>query len=388
MLTQTESGRFFSNQTYHYETLRALGYITAGGAEIGEVLETLKLITEGDSNSWYAAWSALTDRVLAIAERTNDPISKGRAYLRAHNYQRTGEFLLPADDARRAESWERTRAMFYKGLDTLAVPYERISVPYNGAILRALYFPGADGSDKRPLIVAVGGFDSILEELYFVVTASARERGYSTLLYEGPGQGDALRTFGLPFTHEWERPTSAVLDEFLRTHPAPARTVLLGMSMGGYLAPRAAAFDQRIDGVVAFDTLFDFGETARRILAGAASPVASRNPDVMWAFGNARWTMGTSGIEDTATATARYTLAPVADRIRQDVLILAGADDHFVPSHQTADFEKSLVNARSVTTRAFDRSSGGAQHCQAGALALFDAAFFDWLGEKFAAPLQ
>jgi dienelactone hydrolase len=160
------------------------------------------------------------------------------------------------------------------------------------------------------------------------------------------------------------------------------------MSMGGYLAPRAAAFDERVDGVVAFDTLFDFGETAGRILAGAASPLASKNPDVMWAFGNARWTMGTTGIEDTATASARYTLASVADRIRQDVLILAGADDHFVPSHQTADFEKALVNARSVTARAFDRLSGGAQHCQAGALALFDAALFDWLGEKFAEPIR
>ena len=388
MLTETQAGRFFANQTYHYETLRALGYISAGGAEVGEVLEIIKLISEGDANSWYGAWTALTGRVLTLAEHTSDPISKGRAYLRAHNYQRTGEFLLPADDSRRADSWGKTRTMFYKGLDALAVPYERISVPYEGAILRALYFPGADGSDKRPLIVAVGGFDSILEELYFVVAASARQRGYSTLLYEGPGQGDALRTFGLPFTHEWERPTSAVLEEFLRTHPAPAKIVLVGMSMGGYLAPRAAAFDERVDGVVAFDTLFDFGETAGRILAGAASPLASKNPDVMWAFGNARWTMGTTGIEDTATASARYTLASVADRIRQDVLILAGADDHFVPSHQTADFEKALVNARSVTARAFDRLSGGAQHCQAGALALFDAALFDWLGEKFAEPIR
>jgi len=35
-------------------------------------------------------------------------------------------------------------------------------------------------------------------------------------------------------------------------------------------------------------------------------------------------------------------------------LILAGTEDHFIPFHQTADFEKALVNARSVTTWIFD----------------------------------
>jgi len=64
-------------------------------------------------------------------------------------------------------------------------------------------------------------------------------------------------------------------------------------------------------------------------------------------------------------------------------LILAGAEDHFIPFHQTADFEKALVNARSVTTRIFDRPSGGAGHCQCGNLTLVHAAVFDWLLAKF-----
>src|SRR5579871_2512811 len=88
--TQTlTKGRLFVNQTYHYETLRTLGYIGSGGAEISEVLETVKAITEGDAQSWYAAWEATADRAVAQAERTDDPMSKSRAYFRAHNYQRT-----------------------------------------------------------------------------------------------------------------------------------------------------------------------------------------------------------------------------------------------------------------------------------------------------------
>ena len=110
-----------------------------------------------------------------------------------------------------------------------------------------------------------------------------------------------------------------------------------------------------------------------------------KNIDVSWGYRNALWTMGTKDVDETIKAFAAYTLAPVADRIRQDVLILAGTEDHFIPFHQTADFEKALVNARSVTTRIFDGPSGGAGHCQGGALTLYHAAVFDWLLEKFPA---
>jgi hypothetical protein len=153
--------------------------------------------------------------------------------------------------------------------------------------------------------------------------------------------------------------------------------------MGGYFAPRAAAFEERIDGVVAYDTMFDFGAVTGPLMTAAKNPLAMNNISVSWAYHNALWTMGTKDAQETMEACTAYTLAPVADRIRQDVLILAAADDHFVPIHQTADFEKSLVNARSVTTRIFDRPSGGAGHCQGGALTLYHAAVFDWLLEKF-----
>ncbi len=255
------NGRFFANQTFHFETLRALGYMQSGGAEAGEVLETVALITEGDVQSWYVAWSATAARVAAMAEGMLDSISKSGALMRAHNYQRTAEFLLPPDDPKRPPSWEKTKAYFYQALDACASRYERITVPYEGGELRGLYWPGPDGADRKPLIVFVGGFDSILEELYLVFGKAALERGYSFLAYEGPGQGEPLRRYGLTFTPEWERPTRAVMDEFLRSHPKPGKMVLIGMSMGGYLAPRAAAFEERFEGLVSYDTCFDMGET-------------------------------------------------------------------------------------------------------------------------------
>jgi dienelactone hydrolase len=76
----------------------------------------------------------------------------------------------------------------------------------------------------------------------------------------------------------------------------------------------------------------------------------------------------------------------VAQRIRQDVLILAGEDDQFVPVEQVDQYRSALVNARSITTRVYDRASGGAEHSQMGAPTLWQADLFDWLSEKFPQP--
>ena len=157
------------------------------------------------------------------------------------------------------------------------------------------------------------------------------------------------------------------------------------MSLGGYFAPRAAAFEERIDGIVAYDTMYDFGAVVVPVLAAAKNPLVMNNVSISWGYRNALWTMSTKDIDETIKVCAAYTLAPVADRIRQDVLILAGTEDHFIPFHQTTDFEKALVNARSVPTSIFDGPSGGAGHCQPGALTLYHAAVFDWLLEKFPA---
>jgi alpha-beta hydrolase superfamily lysophospholipase len=113
------------------------------------------------------------------------------------------------------------------GLDTLAVRYESITVPYGAGNLRALYYPEQQGSETKPLILFGGGFDSILEEYYPNFVEAALKRDYSVLTYEGPGQGQALRKYGLTYTPEWEKPVTAVLDHFLRTHAKPSKIVLI-----------------------------------------------------------------------------------------------------------------------------------------------------------------
>ena len=407
LVTGTGRSKFFDDQAYHFQTLRALGDIPYGGADTSEVIQTISHIKAGNADSWFNAWEHTGNRVLELAQRSQDPISCGRAYLRAYNYYRTAEFFLDPDDPRRRSSSGKSVAAFYEGLDTLSIKYEQIHVPYGLHHLNALYFQGSEGSEKRPLIMICGGFDSTLEELYFILVAAGLERGYSVLAYEGTGQGSILREQGLPFTYEWEKPTCAVLDQYLQKHAPPAKLVIVGMSMGGFLAPRAAAFDNRIDGVVAYDVFYDFGAIASR----SVPPIAlwfdrhrlgflldvifkiksAFSPGLKWAIQNSMWAMGTPDLRSTLQAFQAYTLEGVAQRITCDVLILAGADDHFVPIEQVKQFENSLTQARSVTSVIYDRESGGGEHCQVGAATLWHATFFDWLLRKFpthTGPLQ
>ncbi|AOP36026.1 dipeptidyl aminopeptidase [Leptospira tipperaryensis] len=387
--------RFFQDQAYHFQTLRALNDIRTDGADTGEVLETIRHIKEGDSESWFLSWEKLAEQVLKRAEKIQDPMSRGYAFLRAHNYIRTAEFFLSPEDERRLPSFQKGVNLFYKGLDTLEVRYERIKVSYEGKQLNAVYYPGPIGSEKKPLIVLVGGFDSTLEELYFVLVKSAYDRGYSVLTYEGPGQGSAIRTQDLGFTPEWEKPTKSVIDTFLSKHSKPTTMILVGMSLGGYLAPRAAAFDDRFAGVVSYDVLYNFGEVAENAVPGfvlwlrkhkydgliefLVSIKSTFSPSFAWGVKNGRWTMKTASSRETLDAFANYSLETIAPKIKQDVLILAGTEDHFIPLKQVEDFKSKLTNARSLTTVIYDRTSGGAEHCQLGAQTLWQADFFDWM---------
>jgi dienelactone hydrolase len=190
-----------------------------------------------------------------------------------------------------------------------------------------------------------------------------------------------------------------VLDSFLANHPKPNKIVLLGESLGGYLAPRAGAFDRRIDGVVAYDVFYDGYTAAARHVPefafalhahhhdGVLKLLASLDstPGSTWAQTNGEWVFGVKGPFDVINAFRAYRLAPVADRIKADVLIFAGADDHFIPGDQMAAFQRSLTSARSVKAIMFDRASGGAEHCQLGEPSLWQAALFDWLADKFPA---
>ena len=142
---------------------------------------------------------------MALAERTQNAQSRGGAFLRAHTYFRTAEFLLPPSDPKRSIATQKNLSAFYNGLAALSVKYERMEAPYgSGYLLPMNYYPAEAQNRKKNLLVFHGGYDSTLEELYFDLVKDAHDHGYDVLTFSGPGQGLVLTEQKLPFTYEWE----------------------------------------------------------------------------------------------------------------------------------------------------------------------------------------
>src|ERR1700739_4996101 len=91
---------FDTDESFSFETLRAVGYTVYGGGDICEGPSTAERITPGDTEAWYRKWRALADRVAAIADKCaagGHAVSASSAYLRASNYYRTAEVFLRDD---------------------------------------------------------------------------------------------------------------------------------------------------------------------------------------------------------------------------------------------------------------------------------------------------
>jgi dienelactone hydrolase len=379
---------FETDESFSFETLRAVGYTVYGGADIGEVMATAARITPGDWESWHSEWRALADRIAGIADAcaaNGHTVSASSAYLRASNYYRTAEFFLrydPVNDPRVAETSARAVQTFNAASEVQA-HWTPVRIPYGGIELNG-YYLNLSGEDPGPTLVAHGGYDSTVEELFFAVGEAARRHGWNCLIFEGPGQGAALRIDKLPFRHDWEAVVSPVLDVAVSLPGVDAeRIALLGMSMGGYLAPRAAAFDKRIAACIAYDGVFNF--------AAALPPVAAINEviakpesaptSLRWAVLNGLWTFGVSTGQELADALASYDLRPVVDQITCPTLVCEAEEDQFFKGQPQSLYD--ALRCPKILLR-FTAAEGAEEHCHAGALTLFHQRMFDWLDETLA----
>lgn len=383
---------FSRTPTFHFETVRALWAAPFNGADYGEVAAAVAGIKPGDFESWYERWSWLADAVHSRAEKLTDPVSRGKALLRASCYARCAEFYLDPADPRRRDSTARVRDCFDDGLALLGVDATRSAVPFDGGALETIFLR-CPRPEARDVLVVHGGFDSVAEELYFTIGAGALGRGYHVLIFDGPGQGHSLREHGLRFIPEWERPVGAVLDS-LGSHCDPGAVIGVGISFGGHLIARAASVEKRYDGIVLFDYFPGMLEAfvhlapgpVRRHVAGMplwlqplVRLMARVNPDMRWALRHARWTFGIDGLPELVTEMARYDERTWADKITTDVLVLLGEDEHFFDPHLGHRFANRLTRARSVTVHEFPAAEGGGLHCQNGAAHLPHEVIFDWI---------
>lgn len=329
-------------------------------------------------------YADLKREFLALAEQAlaEEDQLKAVSYLRAAEF-----FMLPGESAKLP-----TRERFlhlvreHYGIQESDV----ISIPYESGMLPAYRFTP---EHPKGTLVMFAGFDAYIEE-FFAMCFAIRSAGYEVIIFEGPGQGGALEDSHLPMTYAWEKPVKTVLDFFQLDE-----VTLMGISLGGGLVIRAAAFEPRVRRVVADDILTDFLEVVLRqagpvqrtllqalLAVGAAHQVnallkqAMKKSLVMqWGIEQGMHVTGSQTPYEFLQKIRVYQTAPFSSRVSQDVLLLAGAEDHYVPLHQFSDQIATLTHARSLTARLFTGFVQAQNHCQIGNIGLSVRVIINWL---------
>ena len=359
----------------------------AMGAQISEVDEALQplipLLQAADKHSadeaWFQNWMKLGEKLAALAgadaERGNG-FSASSKFLRAANYFLIAERIASWTDSRRLNAYGLALQAFQKGLALSGAKVERVEVQYEGATLSGwLRLP--DKAACSPAIVFYNGFDSIKEMHYLMFAEISARRGIATLFADQEGTGEAIRYHGLAKRHDTEVSAGRFFDA-LAAHPAidSDRIGIVGLSMGGYCAPRAAAFDPRFKCVGCFGAFYELDEDWQRILSGGlAGSVSDGLPE---SGRHAMWVTGTTSIGDAIAALKRRSLEGVLGRIRCPLLVVHGENDRQVALSHARKIISGAVNSIDAELRVFSLREGAAEHCGIDVMSMQAEYVFDW----------
>jgi alpha-beta hydrolase superfamily lysophospholipase len=148
---------------------------------------------------------------------------------------------------------------FAKAAQLMPRPLERVGIDSPDGILPGYLVP-ARAEGRTPVVIFYNGFDVTKELLYGFIREEFADRGIACLVIDTPGTGEPLRLRNVPSRPDYEVPTTAIVD-YLVTRPDidPERIGLLGISLGGYYAPRGASFEHRIKACAAWGGVWDYG---------------------------------------------------------------------------------------------------------------------------------
>ncbi|HKA70203.1 MAG TPA: prolyl oligopeptidase family serine peptidase [Xanthobacteraceae bacterium] len=373
-------------------SLAVMSALNRGGqiSEVDEACRPLKEISArrndpAAQDAWLQSWMKLAERVERLGDidaQANHPLSAGRKYLRAGLYYLLAERMPSHKDPRRLVAYRRGIEVYARGVQLRREPVEFVEVPYGEHRLPA-YFVKAPVAGRAPCMVHFDGFDVTKEIIYGAVGDEFRRRGISLLIVDHPGVGAALRLQGLHSSPHTERPAKASVD-YLQTRPDvdSDRIGIVALSLGGYYAPRAAAFEKRFKCCVAWGAIFDFATAFEARVGG------TNEPSVPGYVEHAQWVFGTKSLDETRAVVAQMTLEKCADKITCPFLIVHGENDRQIPLwHAEKTFEHA-VNSPGRELKIFRLADGGAEHCGADNNGLIVDYIADWVAEKLGASPQ
>ncbi len=374
----------------NYTWNMAVNLAVAMGGSIGDIddasRELRPIAAKNDDDAarkWFANWNGLGEKLERLAKADE---AKGRGISAGEKYRRAAIYYIQAERMQ-GPHFEPRKAAFAKFLDCFSrhialtgKSWQRCEVPYQGVGLPALYVPalGVKAGQKAPCMVHFDGLDVNKEIIAMLgVPDALAQRGIATLVVDNPGVGESLRLRGLHNGPNAEEPAAASYD-FLekRGDIDPQKMGIMALSLGGFHAPRVAAFEPRTACAVAWGAQYDWGETqrGRRDNPKSALPVPHYWDHVGWVF-------GAKGIDAIVEASAKISLRGILDRIRCPILVLHGENDRQIPLDFARRVVAECVNSPRAELEVMKLADGGAEHCGIDNAAPTRELMADWIAE-------
>jgi dienelactone hydrolase len=291
----------------------------ANGVALSDFEDVTASITSWDD--WCGAWSAraaVHEEMGREALANKQLISAGEHLQRAGVYYHFGKFLFVQDLPQMKAAHMKAIECRQLALPHLNPPGERVEMPYEGKWLAGILRKPV-GIVRPPVLAFACGLDSCKEETD-AYEQPFLARGIATLVFDGPGQGEGEYDFAI--RGDYEVAAKAVLDYIETRRDLDATRIgLAGISLGGYYAPRSAAFDKRVKACLALGGPYDWAECWDGLpgLTQEAFRVRSKSKT----------------LEEARRNAATLTLKGVADRITCPIYIMNGRQDRIVPAKDT-----------------------------------------------------
>lgn len=384
-----------TDKTFHFELLRVLSASRSFGADIGEVLDIAERIFPGDFGSWFDEFNRLAKHVHESVANTTYPVSVRNALFRAASYYRAADFFLHGDaaDPRINEMWVNQTSCFNLAISLMDIPGERIELDAGEFTVPAIVYMASKDNVPRPTLLLCNGYDGSQEEMLHVFGFGALERGYNVITFEGPGQPSVVRNQNLRFINEWEKVVKPIVDYCENQNAIDSsKLFLLGYSFGGFLVPRAAAFEHRLAAIICVDGLFDIysafsnrvsptlkqlfelgeKETYDQLILQAAQ----QNTSLRWGINQGCWAFCTNSPYEMMRMTIPMTLNGIADQIKCPVLVCEAEQDHFFLGQP--QLLTSALGDKS-THRKLTSADSAQEHCHVGATDYTTSIVMDWM---------
>lgn len=363
-----------------------LGIMSAqpwGGSEMGEIHRVGQRLRGrlGDDEAWFQEWRRLgeeTHRLAREADEAGHALTAAGAYLRACSYYQWGErYRIPKDDLA-LETFRTSIECFHRFAELTDEPrIEPVDVPCEGGTLAALYVhPRNAAAERAPCVVFFDGLDHTKELIYTRGVPEISRRGVGTLLIDGFGNGESIRFRGFPLRDDSETAATAAY-EYLATRPDvdADRIGVMGISLGGYFAPRSAAYEKRFKVCVAWAAVWDYyGTWKARIDSGFK--IAQSVPS-----NYITWVLGVDTLEEALVRLEGFRMDGIAQQISSPFLLVHGTEDKQT-SIDDAHKLFAAVGSEDKTFRIVTAEEGGAQHCTRDNMTLGSTFIADWLADR------